>query len=271
MHPFPHIAIYGLGRFGRALHDSVTVLGIPARGGGRQTGPAALLQGLPPGSLVMLSVPDDSISMVATEFAALANAGSHAYVHACGAYGAALLQPLAQAGAATGAFHILQSFPAQGGASRVAGSWCAIDAPPSLHEKLFALAKALGTHPFTLPESARAAYHAAAVVASNALVALQGLAQQIAAEGGIQPDAAGSMLLPLVRGTLANVEAHGVAASLTGPVARGDADTLRRHLGAMGGEAAVSYRAALELTIQFALDAGRISAAQAASLRAALT
>ncbi len=270
MHPFPHIAIYGLGRFGRALHDAVTALGMPARGGGRQTGPAALLQGLPAGSLVMLSVPDDAISAVATQFAALANAGTHAYVHACGAYGPVLLQPLAQAGAATGAFHILQSFPAQGGASRVAGSWCAIDAPPGLHEKLFALATALGTHPFSLPEGARAAYHAAAVVASNALVALQGLAQQVATHGGIQPDEAASMLMPLVRGTLANVEARGPAAALTGPVARGDAETLRRHLAAMGNEAAAGYRAALELTIRFALDADRISAIQAAALRAAL-
>lgn len=270
MHPFPHIAIYGLGRFGRALHEAVTALGMPARGGGRATGPSALLRDLPAGSLVVLSVPDDAIATVASGFAALPDCHAYAYVHACGAWGPALLQPLAKAGAATGAFHILQSFPAQDGAARIQGSWCAVDAPAGLHGNLFALAGALGALPFTLPEAARAQYHAAAVVASNALVALQGLAQQIAAKGGIQPDAAARMLLPLVRGTLANVEAHGVAAALTGPVARGDAETLRRHLAGMGDEAAAGYRAALELTIRFAVDSGRITQDQAASLRRAL-
>lgn len=270
MQPFPHIAIYGLGRLGKSLLAALRSGATPVRGGGRTQGVAALLHELPPGSLVMLSVPDDAIAATAARFAACPGAAQFQYVHGCGAWGPTLLQPLSDGGAQVGAFHILQSFPTEGGAARIAGSWCAIDGPAALRDSLHALALSLAMHPFHLPEAARPAYHAAAVVASNALVALLGLSRQIARDGGIDAAAATQMLLPLVRGTLDNVEQLGIGPALTGPVARGDSNTLRRHIAHLADGLTGDYRAVMELTIGFALQAGRITPEQAAGLLDAL-
>jgi predicted short-subunit dehydrogenase-like oxidoreductase (DUF2520 family) len=87
--------------------------------------------------------------------------------------------------------------------------------------------------PFRIADADRAAYHAAATIASNHLVALLAQAGRVAASAGV-PLAA---LLPLVRATVDNVEELGAPGALTGPVARGDADTVRGHLTVLGDEA----------------------------------
>ncbi|WP_284209310.1 DUF2520 domain-containing protein, partial [Chitiniphilus shinanonensis] len=99
--------------------------------------------------------------------------------------------------------------------------------------RLEALAQALGGQPFRLAPGGKAAYHAATVVASNYLVTLAALAQQLAAQAGLDTDAASAVLGPLMRQTLDNVLALGPAAALTGPIARGDAQTVARHLAAI--------------------------------------
>jgi predicted short-subunit dehydrogenase-like oxidoreductase (DUF2520 family) len=102
--------------------------------------------------------------------------------------------------------------------------------------------------PFRVAPGHRAAYHAAATIASNHLVALVGQAARVAGAAGIPSDA----LWPLLRSTLANVEALGPEAALTGPVARGDVDTVVRHLEALDPDERTAYaalaRAALALT-----------------------
>ncbi len=268
------VAIYGMGRFGNALAGALRAAGNPpARTGGRDPGPAALLQKLKPGTIIMLSVRDDAVAQVAAEFAGLPGCKRFAFVHACGAWGPELLQPLAKAGAKTGAFHILQSFPPQGsagGAARVAGSWCCLAGPKPLLAKLRSLALALHTKPLELPDSARPAYHAAAVLASNALVAILAQSRDLLLDAGLDPEAAGSMLIPLVTGTLQNVNELGPEKALTGPVARGDYMTLRRHLKAMNRSQALAYRKLMVLTTAFAEKSRRITHSQARALRAVL-
>ncbi|MFI5046791.1 MAG: DUF2520 domain-containing protein [Acidimicrobiia bacterium] len=135
-----------------------------------------------------------------------------------------------------GSLHPLQSLPdADLGARRLAGSWCAVDGPSSVDR----LAVSLGMRPFRVPPERRAAYHATATVASNHLVALVGQATRIGSTAGVPPEA----LWPLVRATLENVEALGAAAALTGPVARGDVDTVVRHLEAVAPEERAAYTA----------------------------
>jgi predicted short-subunit dehydrogenase-like oxidoreductase (DUF2520 family) len=99
-----------------------------------------------------------------------------------------------------------------------------------------------------VPAGARARYHAAATIAANHLVALLAQAMRVADDAGVPPAA----LLPLVRATVDNVDALGPAGALTGPVARGDADTVARHLDALTDRDAALYRAlareALELS-----------------------
>ncbi|MBE7490368.1 MAG: DUF2520 domain-containing protein [Planctomycetes bacterium] len=267
----PPIAIYGMGRFGRALAGALKAAGCrPARTGGRKTGPRALLAGLKPGTLVVLAVRDDAVAPVAAEFAALPGAGKLAFVHASGAFGTALLAKLEDTGANVGCFHVLQSLPPNHGHRRLAGAWCALAGPARLRGQLAALARRLGMRPFVLPDKARPAYHAAAVLASNALVAWLALARDLMGRAGFAPRQALRMLLPLVRGTLDNVAALGPETALTGPVVRGDTRTLTRHLAAMNRKQAAAWRAAVTQTTNFAEAAGRITKAQARAIRAVL-
>ena len=96
----------------------------------------------------------------------------------------------------------------------------------------------LGLHPFPIAEADRAAYHAAAVVASNHLVALLGQVERLAEAAGA-PFAA---FAPLVRASVENAFLLGAADALTGPVSRGDLGTVERHLGALDPAERDAYR-----------------------------
>jgi predicted short-subunit dehydrogenase-like oxidoreductase (DUF2520 family) len=149
--------------------------------------------------------------------------------HVSGAHGLDALAPVAAAGARVFSLHPLQTVP-EGGAE-LAGSPCAVSgsSPDGL---AFAreLAEGLGMRPFELDEEHRAAYHAAASIASNFLVALQESAAGLLASTGV--DDARELLAPLVLRTAANWSEHG-ADALTGPIARGDEATVARHLEAL--------------------------------------
>jgi predicted short-subunit dehydrogenase-like oxidoreductase (DUF2520 family) len=85
----------------------------------------------------------------------------------------------------------------------------------------------------SLPVERKALYHAAAVAASNYLVAVEDLATRLAVAAGVPPGEALRALLPLVHGTVRNLERRGLPAALTGPVARGDAEVVRTHRAAL--------------------------------------
>jgi len=264
----PSIAIYGLGRFGSALQGALLHAGLPApRTGGRASGPGALLTGLPQGSLVVLAVPDDAIPDVARKFAAAPGAALHSYVHACGAYGPGLLQPLADAGAHAGAFHILQTFPVAAGFERVKGSWCALAGPDALVATLRELGDRIGLETFELDDEGRAAYHAAAVLASNAVTALLAIARDLVDEYVADHSYAAAMFQPLMLGAIRNSMADGPEGSLTGPVVRGDVGTIRRHLEVLKGPTRRIYIAAMLAAADLAERSGRTDPARLAQIR----
>jgi predicted short-subunit dehydrogenase-like oxidoreductase (DUF2520 family) len=101
------------------------------------------------------------------------------------------------------------------------------------------IALTLGMRPFRVDGADRVRYHTAACVASNHLVALLGQVERLAAQAGVPFEA----FLPLVRGTVANVTELGPAAALTGPVARGDHETVARHIDALPHDERDTYRA----------------------------
>lgn len=107
---------------------------------------------------------------------------------------------------------------------------------------------ALGGRRIEVSDAQRVAYHAAATIASNHLVALIDQVERVAGGAGLR----GDMYLPLVRQTLDNIERLGAAAALTGPAARGDTATLERHRRLLGGADAVAYDAMAELCRQLA-------------------
>ena len=265
----PAIAIYGIGRFGGALAQALADAGSPPITGGRETGPAAFIAALREPSLVVIAVRDAGIAEVAAKMAGAEGAGKHGYVHVAGGADLRPLAALAAVGARVGQFHILQSFPPSGGAARIAGSFAVIDAPAELNAMLRELAARLKVTPVNMPEGAQRRYHAAGTLASNALTTLLDASARLLESAGFAREHASRMLLPLVRGSLENLEAlNDPGAALSGPVARGDLVTVREHLGALDGETRELYRALLLGTVGLALRAGRIDEATAREFRA---
>jgi predicted short-subunit dehydrogenase-like oxidoreductase (DUF2520 family) len=210
------LAIFGRGRVGRSLARAAEAAGIevtlmPGEAPGECRGAAALL-----------CVPDEAISGAAERIAA----GGPALVgHVSGATTLAALAPAAERGARTFSLHPLQTFP--DGETPVEGTPAAIaGSDDDALEYARALAEALDMRPFEVPEESRAAYHAAAAIASNLLVALEESAAELLGRIGVEDPRA--RLAPLVLRTAANWAERGSAA-LTGPIARGDRATVQRH------------------------------------------
>lgn len=187
--------------------------------------------------LVVVATPDGAIAAAAAALAPSLRPGA-LVVHLSGARSRHELDDVVavRADVEVGSIHPLQSLPSgEVGRARLPGSWCAVDGPPEVER----LAVTLGMRPFRVDPARRVDYHAAACVASNHLVALLGQVERLAAHAGA-PSAA---FLPLVRATLDNVDELGPATALTGPVARGDADTVAAHLDALPADERDAYRA----------------------------
>lgn len=179
--------------------------------------------------VVLLAVPDDAIAEV--DAAAAADwRPDVAVVHHSGLHPASVLRHAAAAGAATGAFHPLQSISnAEVGPQRLPGIAFGISGDARLLPVLKQLALDLGGRPLFIPDEAKASYHAAAVFASNYLVTCFAQAVQIFAAIGIGEEEAAQALLPLAQGAAANLAEPGLPAALTGPLTRGDAGTIASH------------------------------------------
>jgi predicted short-subunit dehydrogenase-like oxidoreductase (DUF2520 family) len=177
-------------------------------------------------------------------------------------------------GAAVGVFHPLQTFAAVPQAiANLPGSTFAIEAEEPLLTTLKAMAEALKCRWVVLKAEDKAVYHAAAVIASNYLVTLVKLADDLWQTFGIPREQATQALLPLLKGTLANIESVGIPQALTGPIARGDVATVKKHISALQKEAPDALSTYCELglqTIPLAQAKGKITEDQADELRTVL-
>jgi predicted short-subunit dehydrogenase-like oxidoreductase (DUF2520 family) len=137
------------------------------------------------------------------------------------------LHEIQERGTAVGGFHPLQSLPdPETGAKALAGSFVGIDGDQLGSDVLTHLASSLGMEPFRLDDAARPAYHAAAAAASNFVVTSLAVSGDLFGSAGIDP----RVSRPLVERAVVNVFEKGAAASLTGPIARGDIETVIGHL-----------------------------------------
>ncbi|WP_206831552.1 Rossmann-like and DUF2520 domain-containing protein [Alicyclobacillus fructus] len=207
--------------------------------------------------VVWITVPDGAISHVCR---ALADAGAwrrgQVVFHTSGALASDALEPAALRGARTASVHPLQTFAGdENDADRLKGVAVAVEGHPEAVRLAFSLAEAWGARPFAIAAADKPAYHAAAVLASNALVALIATAARLAP----LPDGAKS-LLPLARRTLENLEALGIPAALTGPIERGDVETVARHLNALERDPAARrvYLALAAATVPIAVAKGTL-------------
>ena len=236
----PNVAIIGRGRLGTALSRGLRERGFGAfEPYGRDASPTGY-------AAVLLCVPDSEIASAASTIEPGPLVGH------CS--GATSLEPLAPHERFS--FHPLMTFTATDGAERFAGAGAAIaGATPRAIGFARALALALGTVPFEIADEDRVAYHAAASIASNFLVTLEAAAERLATDAGADR----GVLAPLVRATVENWARLGPERALTGPVARGDEQTVA------APRAAVAERAPELLAMFDALvDATRSLAATAA-------
>lgn len=212
--------------------------------------------------LVFIATPDDIIPVVASE---LCWRKGQMIVHCSGADSVDILNTAKIAGCQTGVFHPLQTFAA-GLEDNLKGITFAVEAGEPLLTQLKDMAQMLGGHSIELKSKDRVIYHAAAVFACNYLVTLTDIAAGLWEDIELPRDKAIQALLPLMRGTLNNIEAIGITQSLTGPIARGDSGTISKHLTALdkiAPDIADLYRELGFNTIPIAIDKGKLNAFQA--------
>ena len=179
------------------------------------------------------------------------------FLHCSGSMGLEALAPLQREGAHVGSLHPLQSFA--GGATELAGVYMAMDGDEAACAAAQQIAATMGGHPFQVPAAERAAYHAAACICSNYAVAVEALAQRLMGRWLGDEAAAWQALLPLFKGTAANLErTASPRTALTGPIARGDVTTVAKHLAVLPPELLDAYCSLGLATIKLALANGTI-------------
>jgi predicted short-subunit dehydrogenase-like oxidoreductase (DUF2520 family) len=234
-HP-PRAVVVGKGRLGSALASALRGLGAsPAVVPGREASvcpeqvvSAAREAG--PGVDLLLAVRDDALAGLVAALAEVASrlpAGTVA-IHLSGALGANVLAPLARLGLATGSCHPLQTFAGSSADSgRFQGISFAVDGSGDGLAAAEHLALALGGRPFAIAPGKRPLYHLAAALGANGLTGLVAASRDALVGAGVAPGDALGALGPLLRSALEEALRLGPDAALTGPVARGDEETLQ--------------------------------------------
>ena len=277
----PAVGIVGPGRAGLGLalalaQAGVRVLGVHGRREKAVPRGVRLSVGGPPpwlgeAEVVLLAVGDDAIAGVVADLARaeFLRAGQ-VVLHLSGALTSEVLAPLERRGVFTGSMHPLMTVSADPAraARHLNGATFALEGGLEAVGAADALVRALGGAPAMIAPEAKAAYHAGAVFASNYLVTALAAAERLLQEAGMTELAAREALLPLARATLEDAADLGPVAALTGPIARGDAATVRRHREALGPDERRLYDALARATLALAKEKGLAPAAEAALLAA---
>ncbi len=276
------VGVVGTGRAGavlgaalaRAGHRVVAVYAVSAASLDRAD---RLLPGVPvkdadhvvrESQLALIATPDDELADVV---AGLAAAGAfrpgQLVVHPSGRHGLGVLEPATARGAIPLALHPVMTFAgAPEDLLRLTGATFGVTAPDQLRPVAEALVIDMGGEPVWVPEEARPVYHAALSWSSNYLVTLATSAADLLRDAGVESPA--RLLAPLLGASLDNALRRGDSA-LTGPVSRGDAETVQVHIDALrehAPELVAAYVAMARLTAERALQSGLLKADRAAGL-----
>lgn len=280
------VGVVGAGRVGAVLgaalaaagHDLVAVSAVSEASLRRA---AVLLPGVPVvrpeevvrlAGLLLLTVPDDVLPDLVTGLAATgAFQPGQLVAHTSGLHGLAVLEPAVRRGALPLAVHPVLPFTGtEVDLARLAGVSFGVTAPEALRPAVEALVLEMGGEPVWLPDAQRALWHAALAHSANHLVTLVSSTVDLLRGAGVAEP--GRVLAPLLGAALDGALRSGDAA-LTGPVARGDAGTVRAHLqvlAAVAPEVLPAYVAMARLTADRALAAGQLTPDRAGSLLAVL-
>ena len=280
------IAILGLGKVGTAVGHLLKSAGYRIIAVADQS-PAALKKGIPftggqafetpveaaaAANCVIITTTDDAIASVCREIVANgAVREGDKVIHMSGAGGLDLLAPARQVGAHVASIHPIQSFAdVEGAIMNIPGSTFGITADDEVRAWAVSMVTALKGVPFFVPERDKALYHAAACMASNYLTTLMHMVETTYRALGLNRTEAIRAFWPLVRGTLLNIETRGAVEALTGPIARGDAGTIEKHLRALRETLPDFLNAYCELglmTVDMALQNGTLTRERAQTIK----
>ena len=251
----PSVSIIGAGRLGTALgialaDKSYSIRSLVARTVASARRAAKLLDHLDedaqilaakdvgllrPADLFLITTPDDQIAHVASELARLATTRARAQkptaLHTSGALSAEVLAPLRKSGWSTGSIHPLISV--SGMTTALDGAFWSVEGDTTALRVAKAIVRDLGGKSFSIRSEDKPLYHAAAVMSAGNVVALFDVALEMLVQCGLSRKTARSILLPLLASTVHNLETKDTSAALTGTFARGDLETVKRHLKAL--------------------------------------
>jgi predicted short-subunit dehydrogenase-like oxidoreductase (DUF2520 family) len=276
------VAIAGAGRVGSVVGHLLNRAGYPitavvartaetAAGAAEFIGagaPATDLRKAAGADIIFITTPDGVINKVCSGIAAEQLKPGAIVIHMSGAHSLDLLEPAKTAGAYRAVVHPLQSIAGrEQGIKNLPGSYFRVEADPEARTIAQDIVRALGGVELVMPQWRQdkyspALYHAGAVAVSNFFVALVGYGVRFYEALGADKHEALKAVLPLITGTLRNIEAHGIPGALTGPVMRGDVKTVRDHLEAMkrrAPELLGMYRELGKQTVALAREKGSIT------------
>lgn len=273
-----HLWIVGAGRTGLSLalrlDRAHAVRGLTVTGRRTETPRHPMFDGDPPAAVyrsaitrpeatvdaIVIAVPDAAIAEVADRLASLGLAPAIPILHTSGSRSVEVLAPLAVRGHPVGSAHPLAALADPvSGADRLAGATWGVEGEPAARALAERIIHACGGRTLHIAPGGKAAYHAAAVFASNYAVVLLGVAERLMEEAGVHAEDARPALAGLAAGAVENLAARGPAAALTGPVVRGDVETVELHLARLSADERALYcllgREALRLARTAGLDA----------------
>jgi predicted short-subunit dehydrogenase-like oxidoreductase (DUF2520 family) len=279
-----NFAIIGLGKVGTAIgyllnksgHKIIAISdkstaalkkALPYTGGEAFRDPKKAVIGA---DVILITTPDDIIAGACNEIANSKLIGEKFVFHMSGAGGLDLLDSAKKAGAVVASIHPVQSFSSIDTAiNNIPDSVFGITADKKAKKQAEIIVRDLNGIPIFISPAQKPLYHAAACFASNYLVTLLNVVESLYESIGISKTNAQKAYLPLIYGTLKNVENAGVIQALTGPIARGDAGTIKKHIDAIGKtqpQYSSIYSALGLVTIDIARKKGTLSSKQAKTI-----
>lgn len=223
----PSITIFGLGKVGSALKKALHNSGYTIHSTfNRDTFPKNIEE---MGDVVFLTVHDRDIKNLAEKItSAFTSFKGKKIIHCSGTLDSSVLQSVTDKGGITASFHPLKAVTNND--DSFANVWFDMEGHSEALEVLREMSTDLSAHCFEIKPEAKPLLHAAAVVSANYVVTLIKIATEIAEVGGVDQEIALKALLPLTESSVLNIKEKGLQGSLTGPIARGDVDTIERHL-----------------------------------------
>lgn len=242
------IAIIGAGRLGTALARRLSEAGYKVSKINSRNIPHCEKLGT---DVVWFCVPDAEIASVARSFSDLSSPGKLAF-HSSGALTSGVLDQWRRAGARVASVHPLMTF-VKGSVPELAGVPFAIEGDTSAVRVAKGIVRDLGGRAVAIRKQNKVAYHAFATMICPLLVSLLAVSQKAAALAGVPAADSRRRMLPIIRQTLRNYEKLGLAGAFSGPIVRGDVETILAHLKALAKVPAAKHayaalaRASLEL------------------------